>query len=66
MQIGNFFWRKSQSFLFVVGFQVFNMFDGLWLDVHSEDLLVKTFVHTLKHRVVVGILALYREVLFNA
>ena len=42
------------------------MKDGGRLDFHVENLLVEPFIHPLKHRVVVGILAVNREILLNA
>ena len=56
MQVFNLLRTKSKTFLLVVFFQIVYVLDRLWLDVHREDVLVQTVVHTLQHGVVVGIL----------
>ncbi len=56
MQVFNLLRAKSKTFLLVVFFQIVYVLDRLWLDVHREDVLVQTVVHTLQHGVVVGIL----------
>ena len=66
MQVFNLLRTQCQTFCLVVFLQVLNMLDGLWLDVHSEDTLVQTLVHALQHRIMVGILALHREILLDA
>ena len=66
MQVFNLLRTKCQTFLFVVFLQVLHVFDRLWLDVHGEDALVQTLIHALQHRIMVGILALHREIFLNA
>ena len=57
--------RKGESLLFVVFLKVLHILDGFGLDVNREDVLVKTVVHALQHRVVLGILRCYREVFLD-
>ena len=58
--------RECQTFTLVVGLQIVDMYDRLWLTVGSEHLLVKALVHTLQHRVMIGILVSHREIFLNA
>ena len=66
MQVFYFLRAQGQSFLLVVFLQIFHMLDGLRLDVDRKDALVEAAVHTLQHRVVVGILAGYGEIFLDA
>ena len=66
VQIFNLFGRQGETLALVVFLQVFHVLDGLRLDVHGENVLVQTVVHALQHGVVVGILALGREIFLDA
>ena len=66
MEIFHFGGRKSQTFLLVVGFEIINCADGIWSVADGEDILVKTFVKTLKHRVMICRSIFYGEEFFNA
>ena len=65
-QVVHFFFRESQTFFFIVGFEVFDIDDGFRLAVGGEYVLVESFVHALQHRVVVGIFIFYREIFLDA
>ena len=58
--------REGESFLFVIRLQVVDVADRGGLDVHRENLLIQTVVHSLQHGVVVGVRARHGEVLLNA
>ena len=66
LQVVHFFFGKSQTFFFVVHFEIFNVDDRFRLTVCREYVLVESFVHALEHRVVIGIFVLNREVLLDA
>ena len=66
LQVVHFFFRKSQTFFFVVHFEIFDIDDRLRLTVCCEYVLVESFVHALEHRVVVCVFVLNREVLLDA
>ena len=66
MQVLNLLGREGKTFLLVVFLQVLNAFDRLWLNVYGEDILIQSGVHALQHLVVLGILAVYREVFLDA
>ena len=65
MQVADFLSRQSQALLLVISFQVVDIADGVGFYVYGEYFLIKTFIHALQHRVVVGIGRSYREELFN-
>ena len=62
VEILDFFGREGQTFLLVILFEVFYMFDGLGLMVHGEHILVQPVIHALKHGVVVSVFRTYGEV----
>ena len=66
VQILNLLWRECQTFLLVVFLQILDVENRGGLDIHREDVLVQTLVHALKHGVVLGILAIDREILLDA
>ena len=66
VQIFDFLGRESKTFLLVILLQVLDMQNGRRLDVHREDVLIQALVHTLQHRVMLGILALHGEILLDA
>ena len=66
VEILDFLWTQCQSFLLVVFLQVLDVENRSRLDVHRKNVLVKTFVHALKHRVVLSVLTRHREVFLNA
>ena len=66
MQVFDFLRTQCQTFRLVVFLQILHVLDRLRLDVHGEDALVQSFIHTLQHRVVVGILACHGEILLDA
>ena len=66
MQVFYFFRTQGQTFLLVVFLQVGHVLDGLRLDVHREDVLVQSCVHTLQHRVVISVLTADGEVFLDA
>ena len=55
--------RQRKSFLFVILLKVLDVLYGLRLYVYGEDVLVQTVVHTLQHRVVLGVLVVNGEIL---
>ena len=63
VQIFHLFWREGETFFLVKLLKVVNELDRFWSVFNCEDGLVQTLIHTLQHRVVVGILRTYREVL---
>ena len=65
VEISHLVLAESKTFLLVVLLEVIHVLDGFRLVVDGEHLLVDAVVHTLQHRVVVGILAVYGEVLLN-
>ena len=66
LEVVHLFFREGQTFTLVVGFQVVDMHNRLWLTVGGEHLLVQTFIHALQHRVMVSILISHREILLYA
>ena len=58
--------RECQSLLLVILLKIFDVLDGLGLDIHGEDVLVQSVVHALQHLVVLSILAANREILLDA
>ena len=66
VKILDFLGRESQTFFLVVFLKVVNALDWLRLVVDGEDGLVETVVHTLEHRVVVGILGFNGEIFLDA
>ena len=64
MQVFDFLWRKSQSFLFVIFFQILYIHDGSRLDINRKNILVQTLIHTLQHRIVPGMFIFHWEILF--
>ena len=65
LQVGNLLRTEGQTFLLIVRFQVFDMLDGFGFAMGREDLLVQALVHTLQHRVILGVLVLDREILLD-
>ena len=65
VQILYFLWRQGKTFLLVINLKVFNVLYRLWLVVDGEDVLVQPVIHSLQHRVVFGILGIYREIFLN-
>ena len=66
VQIFDFFGRESKTLLLIILLQVLNMQNGSRLDVHREDVLIQALVHTLQHRVMLSILAVYGEIFLDA
>ena len=65
MEIFYFLRTQREALLLVVLLDVVDVLDGLRLVVDGEDSLVQTFVHTLEHGIVLGVLAFDGEVLLN-
>ena len=66
LEIIHLFFGESQTFLFVVCFQILDIYDGFGLTVGGKQILVKPFVHALQHGVVVGVFVFYGEVFLDA
>ena len=66
VEVLNFLGRECKAFLLVIRFEVVNLLNCRRLKVDSENILVQARVHTLKHGVVISILACHGEVFFNA
>ena len=64
MQVVDFLGAQCQAFFLIVGFKIVNHANGCGLNVDVEDALIQTFIHSLKHRVIVGLFAFYRKVFF--
>ena len=64
MQVFDFLGRECQPFLFVIFFQILYIHNGCRLDINRKNILVQTFVHTLQHRVVLGMFVFHGEILF--
>ena len=65
VEVLDFFGRECQTFLLVIRFEVVNLLNSRRLKVDGENILVQTRVHTLKHGVVIRILACNGEIFFN-
>ena len=65
MQIIDFLFRECQSFGLVVAVKILDKLNRLRLDADFKDTLVESFIHSLKHRIVLGILVLNREILLD-
>ena len=65
VEIVDFGRREGKSFLFVVGFQVFYGLDFGRFMMDGEDVLIQSVVHTLQHRVVVGLCRFHGEEFLN-
>ena len=63
VQILDFLWAQSQTFLLVIFLQIVHILDRLGFDVDGKNVLVQSSVHTLQHLVVLSILRVYGEVL---
>ena len=66
LQIVHFLLGEGQTFLLVVGFEVFDVDDGFRLAVGGEHLLVESLVHALEHGVVFGVFIGHGEVFLDA
>ena len=65
VEVLDFLGRESQTFLLVIRFEVINLLNSRRLKVDGENILVQARVHTLKHGVVIRILACNGEIFFN-
>ncbi len=65
VEISHLVLAEGKTLFLVVLFEVIDVLDRFWLVVDGEDILSDTVVHTLKHRVVLSVLAIHREVLLN-
>ena len=61
MQIVYLLRRECQSLLLIIGLQILHILDRLRLYVDCEDILMESFIHTLQHGIVVGILTVRRK-----
>ncbi|CCX63388.1 putative uncharacterized protein [Bacteroides sp. CAG:598] len=66
LQVVHFLLGEGQTFLLVVGFEVFDVDDGFGLAVGGEHLLVEPLVHALEHGVVFGVFIGHGEVFLDA
>ena len=65
MEISHFVLAEGKTLFLVVLFEVIDVLDRFWLVIHGEHILSDTVVHTLEHRVVLSVFAIYREVLLD-
>ena len=65
LQIVHFLFRECQAFLFVVFFEVVDIYNGLGLDVYGEYILVEPMIHALQHRVMVCVFIFHRKIFFD-
>ena len=47
MQVLDFLWAQSQTFLLVIFLQIVHILDGLRLDVDCKDILIQAVIHAL-------------------
>ena len=65
LQIGDFLCAQRQTFLLVVGFQILDIDNRVWLLVNRKDILVQPVVNALEHRVMCCLARRYREVFLD-
>ena len=65
VEISYFVLAEGKTLFLVILLEVIDVLDRFWLVVHGEHILSDTVVHTLEHRVVLSVFAIYREVLLD-